>query len=59
MMPFQGEFLQVVGHTPVKKTDFFNGILTVDNFSTSQNGDFTGDQRFVWVDTITKEWEKT
>ncbi len=48
--------LQVVGHTPVRKTDYFNGLLTVDNFSTYRNGDPVGDQRFVWVDTVSKEW---
>ncbi len=48
--------LQVVGHTPVNKTDYFNGLLTVDNFSTYKNGTPVGDQRFVWVDTVTKEW---
>ena len=49
-------FLQVVGHTPVKETDYFAGLLTVDNFSTYQNGDPIGDQRFVWVDTEYQQW---
>ena len=49
-------YLQVVGHTPVNKTDYFGELLTVDNFSTYRNGDTIGDQRFIWVDTDTKQW---
>ena len=49
-------FLQVVGHTPVAKTLFLNGFLTVDNFSTYPNGARIGDGRFIWVDTLSKEW---
>jgi len=48
--------LQVVGHTPVRETDYLNGLLSVDNFSTYRNGEPVGDQRYVWVDTVTKEW---
>ncbi len=54
---FSNDFLQVVGHTPVRKTDFFRNILTVDNFSTYCDGTPIGDQRFIWVDTVAKEWE--
>ncbi len=53
---YSNGFLQVVGHTPVKKTDFFRNILTVDNFSTYCDGTPIGDQRFIWVDTVAKEW---
>ena len=53
---YSNGFLQVVGHTPVRKTDFFRNILTVDNFSTYCDGTPIGDQRFIWVDTVTKEW---
>ena len=49
-------YLQVVGHTPVKKTDYFGELVTVDNFSTYRNGDPIGDQRFIWVDTVSKQW---
>jgi hypothetical protein len=49
-------FLQVAGHTPVKKTDYFRGFLSVDNFSTHQNGTPVGDQKFVWVDTTFQQW---
>ncbi len=49
-------FLQVVGHTPVRHTDFYKNILTVDNFSTYRDGKPIGDQRFVWVNTVTMQW---
>ena len=49
-------YLQVVGHTPVRKTDYFGELITVDNFSTYRNGDPIGDRRFVWVDTVSKQW---
>lgn len=53
---YSNGFLQVVGHTPMRKTDFFRNILTVDNFSTYSDGTPIGDQRFIWVDTVAKEW---
>ena len=49
-------YLQVVGHTPVRKTDCFGEMVTVDNFSTYRNGNPIGDQRFIWVDTVSKQW---
>ena len=54
--PYPEGFMQVVGHTPVRKTGYFDGFLSVDNFSTYQNGDPIGDQRFVWVDTELQQW---
>ena len=49
-------YLQVVGHTPVRKMDFYKDILSVDSFSTYRDGSPIGDQRFVWVDTVSKVW---
>ena len=49
-------YLQVVGHTPVRKTDRFGELVTVDNFSTYRNGKPIGDQRLIWVDTVSKQW---
>ena len=49
-------YLQVVGHTPVRKTDYFGELVTVDNFSTYRNGNPIGDRRFIWVDTVSKQW---
>ena len=51
-----GSFMQIVGHTPVKKTDHFGNLLTVDNFSTYHDSTPIGDQRFVWVDTTFRQW---
>lgn len=48
--------MQVVGHTPVRKTNYWNGLLTIDNFSTYRDGMPIGDQRFIWIDTVSKEW---
>ena len=39
-----------------RKTDFFGELVTVDNFSTYRNGNPIGDQRFIWVDTVSKQW---
>ena len=30
-------YLQVVGHTPVRKTDYFGELVTVDNYVMSEN----------------------
>ena len=49
-------YLQVVGHTPVKRTYCFGNLITVDNFSTYRYGGPIGDQRFVWIDTVSKQW---
>ena len=54
--PYPEGFLQVVGHTPVEKTNYSGGFLSVDSFSTHPNGDPVGDQRFVWVDTKQQQW---
>lgn len=51
-------FLQVVGHSPVKTPTQEGSILSCDVFSTYRNGAPYGDQSFVVVDTVTKEWEK-
>lgn len=50
------EFLQVVGHTPVRMPYYINHFLTVDTFSTYRNGTPIGDQLFVWVDTKSQTW---
>ena len=52
------DMMQVVGHTPVEcpQLDRKGKLLTLDNFSTYSNGEPIGDQKFVWVDTITEEY---
>lgn len=32
-------------------------LLTVDTFSTFSNNNPIDDQRFIWVDTVRKEWD--
>jgi len=59
--PYVCEKLQVVGHTPLKAVQFEKkaNLLSVDVFSTQSNGRPMGnvtDQRYVVVDTITKEF---
>lgn len=51
------KFLQVVGHTPVKQPYKHHGVLSCDVFSTYRDGTPYGDQKFVVVDTVTKEFE--
>lgn len=57
---YSGGLMQVVGHTPVKCTSYEEeyDLLTMDNFSTYNTLDRKpiGDQKFVCVDTVTKEW---
>lgn len=48
------EFLQVVGHTPVKTILQEEHILSTDTFSTYRDGSPYGDQKFCVVDTETK-----
>ena len=40
----------------IRKTDYFGELVTVDNFSTYRNGNPIGDRRFIWVDTVSKQW---
>ena len=50
------DLYQVVGHTPVSTPQQQGRLLTLDTFSTTSNGKFIGDQRFVIVDTIDGSW---
>ncbi|MBR5357903.1 MAG: metallophosphoesterase [Clostridiales bacterium] len=50
------EFLQVVGHTPMRSIDQTENLLTTDVFSTWSDGRKFGEEEFCWVDTVTKEW---
>ena len=51
------KFLQVVGHTPVNRPIKFGSVLCCDTFSTYRDGTKFGNNEFVIVDTVTKEWE--
>lgn len=50
------ELFQVVGHTPVKEVLEQKNLITTDTFSTYSNGMVLGNEEFVWVDSVTKEW---
>ena len=50
------DYIQVVGHTPVRKPEERGKLLTLDTFSTTAWGQAIGDQRFVWIDTIEQNW---
>ena len=57
MTPYPEGMLQVVGHTPVKYPYIYNGVLSVDTFSTFRDGRPIGDTRFVCVNTKDCTWE--
>lgn len=50
-------FLQVVGHTPVRKITQEKNIVSCDTFSLYRNGLPIGDEEFCVVDTVSKKWE--
>lgn len=50
------QFLQVVGHTPVKKIEQKQNVLYTDVFSTYSDGVPYGERRFTVVDTEDKTW---
>lgn len=52
-----GEYLQVVGHTPVEDVVFEGGVLSCDTFSTYRDGRPYGSEKFCIVDTQTKAYE--
>lgn len=51
-----GDYLHVVGHTPVKHPIQEGDVLSADLFSTYRDGAPYGDEKFIIVDTITKDW---
>ncbi len=57
MRLFSEDYFQVVGHTPVRRALQEDNLLTLDTFSTFDDGRPIGDERFVWVDTVNKTWE--
>ena len=50
------DMFQVVGHSPVERPLLDGKLLTLDTFSTHYNGTPYGNQKFVWVDTVTGEY---
>lgn len=53
----ENEFIQIVGHTPVKKIIKHGSTVLTDTFSTWSTGENIGDQSFVIVDTETGKFE--
>ena len=51
-----GNFMQVVGHSPMKYIRKEGNILSCDTFSTYKNGCPYGDQCFAVVDSESKAW---
>ena len=51
------EFYQVVGHTPVHYPLEEGNLLSLDTFSTYNDGVPIGNGAFVWIDTVTHKWE--
>lgn len=54
--PMWGDYLQVVGHTPMRHPIQEANVLSTDLFSTYRDGAPFGDEKFIIVDTITKDW---
>ena len=49
-------YLQVVGHTPVRRMLEQENMITLDVFSTYSDGTKFGNEEFYWVDTISREY---
>lgn len=53
-----GEFIQVVGHTPVEKIEEEKGFISTDVFSTYSDGVQIGESAMIIIDSKSKEYEK-
>ncbi len=51
------EFLQVVGHTPMKSIIKQDNFISCDVFSTDRNRKPYGSQEYLLIDTVTGEWK--
>jgi len=56
--PHDFGLLQVVGHTPVASNGMNGGVLSVDSFSTYQDGKPIGTQNFVIIDSETCKYKE-
>ena len=52
-----GNLLQIVGHTPVKKIQRDGNVISCDVFSTDQNQKPIGSQEFLLIDTKTWDYQ--
>lgn len=54
---FVDSFLQIVGHSPVRKAEMYKPqLLLCDVFSTEPDGSKYGSELFTSVDTVTQQW---
>ena len=56
-MFMEKDYLQVVGHTPLRGIDKYYNVISCDVFSTYQDGRPIGSQEFLLLDTITWQYE--
>jgi hypothetical protein len=52
----EGEYLQVVGHTPVERIYRDRNVISCDVFSTWPTGEPYGNEEFLLIDTETWEY---
>ena len=55
---FPSGYMQVVGHTPVRRPLEEECLLTLDTFSTYPNGNPFGNEKFVLIDTSDPSWHE-
>lgn len=51
------QYIQVVGHTPVKKIMRYKNMIYTDVFSTYRNGDQFGESKMVVIESETKQYK--
>lgn len=59
-MYMQEQYMQVVGHTPMREVTYDPdwGLLSTDVWSTYKNGQKYGEEKFVFIDdTVNKTWK--
>lgn len=55
---FRGkEYMQVVGHTPVKKITRYKNMIYTDAFSTRRDGSQIGESKMIVIDSKTKKYK--
>lgn len=52
------KYLQVTGHTPVKKAFQEGSLVVCDTFSTYPDGNPIGNEKYIVVDSETKKWKE-
>ena len=52
------KYLQVTGHTPLKRAFQKGSLVVCDTFSTCPDGNPIGNEKFIVVDSETKKWKE-